>query len=256
MKKDEIIELSSMPLSSPSYPVGPYRFIDREYFIISYKSDFDSIKEQVPEPLEPEGDIVLFEFIKMPDSSGFGDYTESGVVIPCLYEGRKVNFTSQMYLDCLPPIAAGREIWGFPKKLGYPSLKVKGDTLVGSLYYADDEVALGTMKYKVNNLLDSKGKNHNPKQDILDKLQKPQVNLKVIPCVSGSLAICQLVEYQLSEITVKEAWSGDARLNLTHHVNAPLADLPIRKMLGGLHIRADLSLPYGKILYDYLKDKN
>ena len=29
----------AMPLSNPSYPPGPYRFIDREYMIITYRTD-------------------------------------------------------------------------------------------------------------------------------------------------------------------------------------------------------------------------
>src|SRR5258705_5409793 len=28
----------AMPLTSPAYPVGPYRFIDREYLIITYRT--------------------------------------------------------------------------------------------------------------------------------------------------------------------------------------------------------------------------
>ncbi len=39
-----------MPAASPSYPHGPYRFVDREYFIIVYKSDLDAVREAVPEP--------------------------------------------------------------------------------------------------------------------------------------------------------------------------------------------------------------
>ncbi len=35
----------------------------------------------------------------MPDSSGFGSYTESGLVIPARLNGEEVNFVSQMYLD-------------------------------------------------------------------------------------------------------------------------------------------------------------
>ena len=31
----------------------------------------------VPEPLEPIGDTVNYKFIRMPDSTGFGDYTET-----------------------------------------------------------------------------------------------------------------------------------------------------------------------------------
>ena len=117
MNRDEILKKPSMPIAGPSYPKGPYRFINREYMIIVYESDPEAVRHAVPEPLEPEeGNLVFYEWIKMPDSSGFGDYTESGIVIPCRYQGEPINFTAQMYLDDDPPIAAGREIWGFPKK--------------------------------------------------------------------------------------------------------------------------------------------
>ena len=29
----------AMPLTSPAFPPGPYRFIDREYLIITYRTD-------------------------------------------------------------------------------------------------------------------------------------------------------------------------------------------------------------------------
>jgi acetoacetate decarboxylase len=29
----------AMPLTSPAYPVGPYRFYNREYLIITYRTD-------------------------------------------------------------------------------------------------------------------------------------------------------------------------------------------------------------------------
>ena len=123
MNIKDILALPSMPAASPSYPRGPYRFIDREYLIITYESDPQAIRDALPEPLEPDGsNTVLYEFIRMPDSAGFGSYTESGVVIPALYRGEHVNFTAQMYLDDEPPIAGGREIWGFPKKHGQPKL--------------------------------------------------------------------------------------------------------------------------------------
>ena len=144
-----------MPLASPSYPKGPYRFIDREYLIITYESDSAAIRAQLPEPLEPDGsNTVLYEFIKMPDSSGFGSYTESGIVIPATYQGEAVNFTSQMYLDIESPISGGREIWGFPKKLAEPTLSTQEDTLTGTLDYAGERVAMGTMRYKQEQLTD------------------------------------------------------------------------------------------------------
>ncbi|HQU01992.1 MAG TPA: acetoacetate decarboxylase family protein [Acetobacteraceae bacterium] len=86
-------------------------------------------------------------------------------------------------------------------------------------------------------------------------MSKTQVNLKIIPNVDGTQAISQLVGYNLTDIHVKGGWSGPARLQLHAHVNAPLADLPVRRVLGGLHFIADLTLPYGRILHNYLADQ-
>ena len=57
--------------------------------------------------------------------------------------------------------------------------------------------------------------------------------LKLIPDVDGKPKIAQLVGLHITEVTVKGSWSGPARLHLVPHVNAPVADLPVRKVLGG-----------------------
>src|SRR5947208_12080362 len=68
----------AMPLNDPAYPPGPYKFYNREFVVITYRTDIDKLRAMVPEPLEVTGDTVAYEFIRMPDSTGFGDYTESG----------------------------------------------------------------------------------------------------------------------------------------------------------------------------------
>ena len=89
MRKADILKLPSMPAVGPSYPAGPYRFINREFMVITYETDAEVIAEQLPEPLEPlDTPLVHYEWIRMPDSSGFGDYTRSGMVIPCRFRGR------------------------------------------------------------------------------------------------------------------------------------------------------------------------
>ena len=46
MRIADVLELASMPLAGPSYPKGPYRFVDREYMVISYETDPDIIRAQ------------------------------------------------------------------------------------------------------------------------------------------------------------------------------------------------------------------
>ena len=72
--------------------------------------------------------------------------------------------------------------------------------------------------------------------------------------VDGHLEICQLVAYNLTDITVKGSWLGPCRLHLIPHVNAPVADFPVRRIVGGHHFVADVTLPYGRVLHDYNKE--
>lgn len=245
MKQSQIKEQAfAMPLTNPAYPRGPYRFINREFLIITYETDLNLLREVVPEPLEVVEPLVKFEVIRMPDSSGFGSFTESGQVIPVRYKGKSGNYTHAMYLDDLPPIAGGREIWGFPKKLAKPSLVIENETLLGTLDYGSCRIATATMGYKYQ-ALDSK--------KIMDSMLSPGYLLKVIPHVDGSTRICELVEYELTDVSVKGAWSGPAQLELFHHALAPVASLPIKRIVNAVHIISDLTLPYGHVVHDYLK---
>jgi acetoacetate decarboxylase len=252
MKREDVLALPSMPAASPSYPRGPYRFIDREYLIITYETDADALRDALPEPLQPDGsNTALFEFIRMPDSSGFGDYTESGVVIPARLGDEHVNFTAQMYLDDEPPIAGGREIWGFPKKHARPKLSVVQDTLTGTLEYASVQVAVGTMGYKHQHLLyDVEGRRACSPASIIDKMSTTQVNLKVIPGVDGAPAIAQLVGYNWPTFASKA--HGRVRRGSVLS-RTPVADLPVKRVFGAVHFIADITLPYGRVLHDYIE---
>lgn len=236
----------SMPFVNPSFPKGPYHFVNREFFIISYRTDEKILREMVPEPLKIEDPIVSYEFIRMPDSSGFGDYTETGQVISVVDEqGRKGGYTHMMYLDDEAPIAGGRELWGFPKKLANPKLAVHSDTLVGTLDYGPIRVATGTMGFKYEQL------------DIAAEQKKlvetPNYLLKIIPHVDGTPRICELVRYYLQNVTVKGAWTGPASLELFKHALAPVADLPVLEIVSAKHLMVDLTLGLGEVAFDYLK---
>lgn len=244
MQEAEVRERAfAMPLTSPAYPPGPYRFVDREFFIITYRTDPDALRAVIPAPLEMTEPLVKFEFIRMPDSTGFGDYVESGQVIPVRFQGQNGGYVHAMYLNDHPPIAAGRELWGFPKKLAWPELQVDKDALYGILRYGPMPVAVATMGYKHRTLAPA---------PILDALTAPSFLLKIIPHVDGGPRICELVRYYLEDVTVKGAWAGPASLELFHHALAPVADLPVREVLGGVHIMSDLTLGLGTVVHDYL----
>ena len=104
---------------------------------------------------------------------------------------------------------------------------------------------MGTMRYKIYSL-------EQRLEEVRTGLGKLNVNLKLLPDVDGRPKVAQLVGYNLQDIHVHGAWEGEACLTFLPHVNCRLADLPIRRIVGGRHLIADLVLPYGQVLHDYL----
>jgi len=250
MKMDDVRRAFAMPATSPAFPPGPYRFVNREFLIITYRTDPHALRAVVPEPLEIGEPLVKYEFIRMPDSTGFGDYTESGQVIPV--QLRKPaggvehgSYVHAMYLNDHPPIAGGRELWGFPKKLASPRLDYETDTIVGTLDYGKVRVATATMGFK-HRTLDT--------APVLAGLAQPNFLLKIIPHVDGSPRICELVRYHMVDVVMKGAWTGPAGLALHPHALAPVADLPVLKIESAIHYIADMTLALGRVEHDYLAD--
>ncbi|MEJ8851330.1 acetoacetate decarboxylase [Variovorax rhizosphaerae] len=248
MKIDDVRKAFAMPATSPAFPPGPYRFMQREFVVITYRTDMAALRAVVPEPLEVTEPLVKYEFIRMPDSTGFGDYSESGQVIPVQLRTAKGleqgNYTHAMYLNDHPPIAGGRELWGFPKKLANPTLDYETDTIVGTLDYGKVRVASATMGFK------HRAVEPGP---LLAALAQPNFLLKVIPHVDGTPRICELVRYHMVDIDLKGAWTGPAALELHPHALAPVAALPVLEVVSALHYIADMTLQLGTVELDYLK---
>ncbi|MDD5168065.1 MAG: acetoacetate decarboxylase [Syntrophales bacterium] len=248
MKIHDVKNSFAMPFTCPSFAPGPYQFRNREFLIIEYETDMDALREVVPEPLEAYKPVVKYEFIKMPDSDGFGSYDESGQVIPVKFKGEFGNYVHSMYLDDLSPIVGGREIWGFPKKYAQPELrvdKVSKDCYIGILKYGELEVARATMAYKWQQL---------GNEPLTEAMGTPNFLIKIIPDVDCTTKICQLVKYHLINASVREAWTGPASLQLFPHSMAPVADLPVKRIISAVHFISEMTIGLGEVVYDYLEE--
>ncbi|MGY1697590.1 acetoacetate decarboxylase [Geodermatophilus sp. SYSU D00814] len=245
MDADEVRRQSTTPLGAPAYPAGRYRFTGREYLNILYRTDAEAMRRVVPEPLTVGDPLVKFEVMRMPDVTGLGSFTESGQVLQVQYEGESADYLHAMYVDSLASIASGREISAFPKKSGTPRLYVDSDTLVGTLDYGTLRVATATMGYKHAPMSD---------EDAIAEIGRPTFGLKVLPGYDRRPRILELVRSQITDVTVRGAWTGPARLQLFEHALAPLADLPVREVVSASHLLTDLTLGRASPVFDYLQD--
>jgi acetoacetate decarboxylase len=233
------------PLNAPAYPLPPFRFTDREYFRIAYRSDLDAVRRVVPEPLTVADPVVRFEVIRMPDATGLGSYHECGQIAVVEHDGRRVDFNIGLYVDSVPAIVSGRELGGYPKTRGTPRLFVDSDTLVATLDYGSLRVATGTMGFKHH---------ERDRNQAREEICLPACQLKIVRGNDGALRECELVATSVSDITVKGAWTAPGRLQLFEHALAPLADLPVREVISATHILTDLTLGGAQAVHDYLEN--
>ena len=122
-------------------------------------------------------------------------------------------------------------------------LALQTDTLVGTLDYSGSLVAKATMAYKHREMDFDRAR---------QALTTPGVVLKIIPHVDGKPRILELVRIDYQDVVVKGAWTGPGTLELFPHARAPLAELPVREIVSVTHTICDTTLPYGRVVHDYL----
>ncbi|GAA2604859.1 acetoacetate decarboxylase [Streptomyces axinellae] len=246
MNVEEVLRRPAVPLTAPPYPLRVPRFVDREYFTVVYRTDPEALRAAVPEPLAPGADpLVRFEVMHMGDVDGYGSYTECGQALSVSYEGERGEYLHAMYLDSAGAVLAGREWAAYPKSMGSPRLFTEAGAMVGTLDYGSQRVATATTPYKYEPMDPAEARR---------RLTVPTFALKVVPKPPDQLYACDLVRTAITDVTVKQAWRGPARLQLFGHVMAPLADLPVREVVESCYLLTDLTLAPFEPVYNYLAD--
>lgn len=245
--KQEVLKTFSTPIDNPLTPKFPIRFRNTEILTVFYRTDQEQIRKIIPEPLESISDLSIVHFYHMNDAEWFGNYYESAVQVEVKLKGTEIRgaYSPYLYLGNDGAIAAGREIYGQPKKGGNPSIRFVDDLIVGRVERNGIEILTGTMCYKQR------------KSSIEELLQVApftrNINLKLIPHIDGTPAIHQLTSRSFADLVVHECWRGQATIELRPNAQAPVYKLPVREMLEGFYWVCDFTLPMGEVIYDYLK---
>lgn len=246
--KDQVLSTFSTPFDNPLIPRFPVEFRKTEIFTVLYRTKQDHIRSIVPDPLESISDLVIVHFYHMNDAEWFGNYYESAVQVEVKLKGTDIRgaYSPYLYLGNDGAIAAGREIYGQPKKSGQPSIAFVDDLIVGRVVRNGIDIMTGTMCYKQR------------RSSISELTQivpfSTNINLKVIPHIDGTPAIHQLTSRTFANLTVHECWRGQATMELRPNAQAPVYKLPVVDMLEGFYWVCDFTLPMGEIIYDYLKE--
>jgi acetoacetate decarboxylase len=106
------------PEFSPPYPPLPHHFNNNKGIQILCQAPKGAIKRALPRPLEQNGDDDLFVLMMgwSPDCEGFNVH-EIAINAFTKWKNNVGNTTLIEYIDSDMGLIAGREIWGWPKKM-------------------------------------------------------------------------------------------------------------------------------------------
>ncbi|HLH50998.1 MAG TPA: acetoacetate decarboxylase family protein, partial [Roseiarcus sp.] len=123
----------SMPADAPAYQAPPYHYRNAQAVSIKFETDPDAALDALPEPLELIEPACANLSVYWYPFSTFGPYHEAILRLYARHDGKPLTYIQQIFVDAEPPLLAGREVWGFPKKLAQIELARDRDMIVGKL---------------------------------------------------------------------------------------------------------------------------
>jgi acetoacetate decarboxylase len=218
----------SMPAYAPLYPKPPYFYRDASLLIFEYETIGEIAARMVPDSVElsdpPMAGLVFASY----PASTLGPYDEVVLYLHVSYKGTPLQFAAFLYVTTDAAMASGREMGGYPKKIGRIE-HLPGPAQTAILERpAGLRLCSGTMCPEVRVMVADPEKPLPPK--VLDYL-----TLRLIPSpqLNQPPRVAELLVTHWS-VDAAEMWTGRGSCQFTGASDidplhwAPLAD-PIRK---------------------------
>ena len=241
----------TMPVTAPAIQEKQFWYRDVTMMFIQYRTDEEALLRVLPDGLELGDDPVAVVMIGDYHFSTFGPYPEVVFSIPCLLDGEPVSYAHYLFVDQEAPLIAGREVWGYAKKLAHIEFINQSEQYMAIVERPRGNRILTAVMRTVDNV----------PADAFPSV--PSVSLKMIPDAeenSGNRgqAISQLVRTEVAFSPVvatdglSEVWTGPGSLVFdAQSANDPWHELPVREVLSCTYGKFNFYLPKGKIVKTY-----
>lgn len=219
-----------------------------EIMNIIFETDLKAIQRILPPPLEPYTDPVASFFIATYGRTSFGalPYKEAGLFVKSTYKGQVGNYCPSMLVTDDIALIQGREICGFPKKIGEINITREGERVVALVRRKNKDLV------KLHATLN---------RAIRPGTHQPVFGEKVFlfkyfwnPELTGFDYNPKLIEMTISEeLTALE--EGEGALSFGESKYDPIHEVPPVKILGATYSRGNVNLFPSKVLCETKPDK-
>jgi acetoacetate decarboxylase len=230
------------PFTLP-YPDPPALFEGSRVVAVTFTTSPDVVEALVPAPLTHGNQITAFAAEHHIVSPIPFSYNEGGLLASTSYQGVVGTFHPILYLDEPPPIYAAREIWGFSKV----SAEIDINWLPG------DDSVIATVSRSGTTLIRIDADFGPPSPMPPPEAVGHGYALKLVPSgeAGGDPDVCQLTRTQQTHSS-SGFRTGTGTLVFGSTQSDPLADIPINGIVDVVTYYADVSLPFGQVVWDYL----
>jgi acetoacetate decarboxylase len=228
----------SMPTDAPAFQAPPYHYRNAQAISIKFETDPESALDVLPAPLELiEPAAANLSFYWYPFTT-FGPYHEAILRLYARHEGKPLTYIAQIFVDTEPPMLAGREVWGYPKKLAKIGFERDKDMVVGWLERPQG-VRLATAIMRPEQPAGALSSNG------------PTTGLRIVPSAEPTdkrPALAELIAAD-TEHTIREAWAGPGSISFPDHsVLDPVDRFPVKRILKAVYMEYDIMLPAGRVI--------
>jgi acetoacetate decarboxylase len=168
----------------------------------------------------------------------FGPYNEAILSLLVEHKSRPMSYIMHIAVTTEPPMLAGREIWGFPKKLAHIEFKSEKDMVYGTLERPAG-VRLASAIVRPERPA-TNGHSSAP----------PAVSFRLIPSAeeNGRPVCAEIIETH-TEVKVHEAWTGTGSIAFAECSRLdPWNRLPVKRVIQASYVLSEMTLGFGKVI--------
>jgi acetoacetate decarboxylase len=228
-----------------------YDFYNAEVLSVFYETKQEIIERLLPPPLKPATYPIAFVFVANYPETNFGiSYLESALFLRASFEGEEGNYCLSMPVTSDMALIGGREMFGFPKKIGLIDIKRQGQEVHGWTERHDfrflDVWASLTGAFNVPEV-----------QDLFTQASDSNVviyNFKYFPAPDGQgfdynpRLMREEVAFRPSSIE-----AGEAKLSLQSSQTDPWGEVEVVRVLGATYTIGNNSMQMGSIVAEVNK---
>jgi acetoacetate decarboxylase len=242
----------SMPLGASLYPAPPHHFHGARQAWATYEADSAKVRSMLPPGVEPDSDPPICQlWVCDYPSTSFGPYLEAFIMVRVKVDGVRYWYQPLIFTNREPALAAGREIWGFAKKLAEMDWREEAEQIIFTIERPRGKrIATFTLT-----------RDRIAKSDEVEGL--PVLSLRYLPPSDPTRppAAAELVRLDVSGAMHSSPglgellWAGRASATMDSPSEVdPWSLFQPTRMLAGHVQTVDFSLPLGAVVKDYVAE--